>query len=231
MSDNYVYIYLDPRCSGDYKYDSYQFSHKPIYVGIGTSDRYLVHLRSSKLSNKSLFYNVINKILDLGMTPIILKIKENSSRPEVLEIEEKLIRMIGRRILKEGPLCNIAMGGIDSPMLDPVVAKRCSKSLKGRHLSEIHKEKVRSSMLNLVRSGTHVFVSRSKEIAILSAASRIGNKNRSKKYKITRYGKEEIIENLKEYSSNNCINYSSMKECLRRGSPMRNGILVEAING
>lgn len=44
----YLYIYLDPRKSGHYSYDSLaSFFYEPIYVGKGNGNRLVSHLKEA----------------------------------------------------------------------------------------------------------------------------------------------------------------------------------------
>lgn len=46
MSNHYLYIYLDPRKPGKFTYSKQvSFLFEPIYVGKGTGDRYLAHIK------------------------------------------------------------------------------------------------------------------------------------------------------------------------------------------
>jgi len=105
MEDNfYIYIYLDPRKSGQYNYGSYEFEYEPFYVGKGQGNRINVK-KSDHCENK------INKIKRLGFETIRIKLKENLEENYSFELEEELIKLIGKEILNEGPLTNIADGG------------------------------------------------------------------------------------------------------------------------
>jgi len=100
----YVYIYLDPRKLGQYKYNSYEFSYEPFYVGKGKENR-INDKKNDHCENK------INKIRSEGFKTIRTKIKKNLEEKDSFELEEELIKLIGREILKEGPLTNILDGG------------------------------------------------------------------------------------------------------------------------
>ena len=47
MNKYYIYIYLDPRKPGNYKYNNLCFNYEPIYIGKGKGYRYRGHLYSN----------------------------------------------------------------------------------------------------------------------------------------------------------------------------------------
>jgi hypothetical protein len=110
MNEFYVYAYLDPRKEGKFKYDDYEFDYEPFYIGKGKNSRILRHLNFN-IGNNGLKKNKIKKIIDIGMKPILIKIKENLSNSDALTLEEELINKIGRLIRKTGPLLNFTKGG------------------------------------------------------------------------------------------------------------------------
>ena len=79
----YVYVYLDSRFPGDYKYGDLTFNYKPFYVGKGKDNRYLDHLKvvenNRKLPYNAKRYEIIKDIINSGDKPIIFKIDENLS--------------------------------------------------------------------------------------------------------------------------------------------------------
>src|SRR5690606_3288521 len=99
-----IYIYLDPKKQGKYKYNKYKFLHEPIYVGKGKGKRayYYKHKNNNHLKNK---------LARMGQPPIILIIAKKLLENRAFELEKELISLIGRIDLKTGPLCNFTDGG------------------------------------------------------------------------------------------------------------------------
>jgi hypothetical protein len=112
-NDYYVYVYLDPRKFGEYKYGEYTFSNEPIYVGKGKNGRYKDHLQENQLNNNDniIKQRKLKKILKEGLTPIIIFVKNNLSEVEALTLEKDVILKIGKIINKNGPLTNLTDGG------------------------------------------------------------------------------------------------------------------------
>lgn len=109
MNRTYLYVYLDPRKSGNYCYSDVCFNYEPIYVGKGCGLRYFSHIRESTTWNipKNLKHKKINKIInDCGNLPFIV-ILTHGSEGGILALEEKYINEIGTVIKGTGPLCNI----------------------------------------------------------------------------------------------------------------------------
>jgi len=110
----YVYVYLDPRKPGKYKYGEYEFEYEPFYVGKGCGKRWRYHLNEAKNRNENNYkLNKIRKIInDCGIEPIIIKYKENLDENVSLNLEVDMVDKIGRIINNnEGPLVNITDGG------------------------------------------------------------------------------------------------------------------------
>jgi len=108
----YVYIYLDPRKPGNYEYDDYCFLYEPFYVGKGSGNRMFEHLGNYELSKNSFKSNKIKNILYSGHTPYIIKIIENIEDEDYsYNLEEKIIKTIGRISTNNGPLVNLKEGG------------------------------------------------------------------------------------------------------------------------
>ena len=149
INQHYVYIYLDPRKPGDYSYtvsatgEVFKFDYEPFYVGMGKGSRFIHHLaeskRNSKILRNPLKCNIINKIIrDTNSDPIILKVKEKISQEKSKQIEIILIKIIGRRHIKTGPLANLTEGGegTNGYKLSRKQRKHLSSIQKGRKQSE-----------------------------------------------------------------------------------------------
>lgn len=116
MNKFYVYVYLDTRFPGNYRYKNidYIFDYLPFYIGKGEGNRLKKHLSESynNRDENSHKCNVIRKIkLSTGDDPKIIKLHQNLSESESHEIETFYIQSIGRIDLKLGPLTNKTDGG------------------------------------------------------------------------------------------------------------------------
>lgn len=108
----YVYTYLDPRKLGKYVYGEYSFDYEPFYVGKGTGYRKNGHLKESSLKQNSHKNNKIKKIIkETNKEPIILELQSDMTEQEALNLEEKLVTLIGRFDLNKGPLTNLTNAG------------------------------------------------------------------------------------------------------------------------
>lgn len=116
---SFIYVYLDPRKTGEYKYGDYQFDNEPFYVGVSSGrtihDRKVRHLQYAKndkdITNNNYKKNIIKSILFDNLEPIILKYIDGMSLSESFLKEKDMILTIGNRYDKSGPLVNISKGG------------------------------------------------------------------------------------------------------------------------
>lgn len=107
MKNYYIYIYLDPRKPGIYKYPGIKFNYKPFYVGKGKNQRWQPKQHFYKYHN-----HVENKIKKIGIDNIIIMfVKGRFTNQTVLHCEVELISSIGRQDLNNGPLVNLTSGG------------------------------------------------------------------------------------------------------------------------
>lgn len=135
--DFYVYIYFDPRKFGSYSYDlDMSFIYEPFYVGKGTKFRLNSHLNKVKGGSNNIFNKFnsakIKKIINEDIEPFIFVYRDKLSEKEAFFLESELIKKIGRKDLKKGPLTNFTNGGEGS---------------SGRKLSEETKEKIRQKAI------------------------------------------------------------------------------------
>jgi DNA-binding transcriptional ArsR family regulator len=108
----YVYVYLDPRKEGRFRYGDYDFDYEPFYVGKGCGNRYLKHLTENEKDTANTFkFRVIEKIKSTNRLPIIIKVENELNEGEAYKIEAQLIRVIGRRCDNSGSLTNIVKDG------------------------------------------------------------------------------------------------------------------------
>jgi len=106
MNSFYIYIYLDPRKSGQYCYGDFCFLFEPIYVGKGKNERWKDIYHRTKY-----FKNILNKIKNSGLEHIVFKLYENLNEGQSFEKEIELIEEIGRKNIKTGFLVNETIGG------------------------------------------------------------------------------------------------------------------------
>lgn len=110
LSEFYVYVLLDPRMPGNFKYGRWTFKHEPFYVGKGCGHRIEAHFYPSSLKVRSYKANKIRKIIkETGEYPLQTVKKDGLTEDEAFALEIKLIAAIGRG--KEGPLTNATSGG------------------------------------------------------------------------------------------------------------------------
>ena len=143
----YVYAYLDLRKPGKYVYDNFTFDYEPFYVGKGKGDR-KVRMNGYNVFFKDKYSEILE---ETGVKPTSEILLGGLLESKAFEMEIMLINLIGRSILNEGPLTNIAQGGCGVAGQELSEEHKCklSASLKGRRpwntgrkLSEEHKSKI-----------------------------------------------------------------------------------------
>jgi len=104
----YVYAFLDSSKPGKYVYDDVVFDYEPFYIGKGCENR----IKNSLYDRESSFkVNKIKSMRNRCVEIISRFVYENLENLEALEYEKILIKKIGRRDMKEGPLVNQTAGG------------------------------------------------------------------------------------------------------------------------
>lgn len=94
MSEYYVYAYLNPLEEGIYSSSIVSFFAKPFYIGKGIGNRLYDHLKEARPTRKfknNHKLNTIRSIQKFGQNPIIIKISENLTEQQALNIELNLI--------------------------------------------------------------------------------------------------------------------------------------------
>jgi len=135
----YAYVYLDPRKPGQFEYhndkNSIVFDFEPFYVGEGKDYRLNSHLNRAKKCNYYIQgdykHNKIVKLLEMGLEPIIIKLKENLTKQQGLDYEEILTHLI-RLIEEGGPLTNLQHGGGKGYNKSKETKEKLSKAQKKR---------------------------------------------------------------------------------------------------
>jgi hypothetical protein len=173
---SFIYVYLDPRKSGDYKYGEYEFNHEPFYVGASSGktihDRKVRHLQYAKndkdITNNNYKKNIIKSILSDKLEPIILKYIDGMSISDAFFKEKDMILIIGNRYDKSGPLVNISKGGdggdnfTNNPRKEEIREKHrrnalgSNNNMYGLPLEEYpsHKAKLRGEHWNMGRTAS-----------------------------------------------------------------------------
>lgn len=123
----YVYVYFTPL-----KLRNGQ--PEPFYVGKGSGNRYLAHLKESFIRNDSnkLKVHILEKIKRAGLEPIIVKVFESTDEAAVKQVEMQLIAQYGRRDLGLGPLANLTDGGDGSAGAIQDIEARRKKSIASK---------------------------------------------------------------------------------------------------
>jgi hypothetical protein len=131
MMNSYVYTLVDPR------------NHLPFYVGKGSGERCNAHVVEAKyyVKRKSLKLNKIRKLMRLGMEPIVIKLEENVSDKQALDLECLLIaemRDLGFN------LTNMTDGGDGAQGYKHTeeYKQMMSQRFKGRIITEEHRQKM-----------------------------------------------------------------------------------------
>ena len=106
----YVYVLLDPRKPGEYRYEGldFTFAFAPFYVGKGTAYRWRAHYTKSINTTNVLKNNVIAKLNREGLKRTHVKVLETFDEVEAYAVEKHVINTIGRKIDNTGILTNIS---------------------------------------------------------------------------------------------------------------------------
>lgn len=145
----YIYAILDTRKPGVYKYGDYEFPFEPFYVGRGTKNRSQNHFSEKILEDGSYKSRLINKIhKETSSLPLVVKLYESITFEESCHLEIVVIKSIGRRNIKTGPLVNMNDGGRGAgknQIQSEETRRKRSKTLTGIKRSELTKKRISES--------------------------------------------------------------------------------------
>lgn len=117
LNDSHLYVLLDPRKPGKFKYGDLpeEFEFEPYYIGISRHESRRFYHLTCDLSYNNLKNNKIKKIIrEVGIDKaksLAIKLIDNLTRDQAKELEIKYISTIGRLNLGTGPLVNSTAGG------------------------------------------------------------------------------------------------------------------------
>jgi hypothetical protein len=177
-----IYVYLDPRKNGTFKYDDLIFYREPVYVGISydTDRRNKRHIYDLFDESKNKNFIKVNKFLkiknDTGEYPEMIIYKHGVNLEDALAIEKELILKIGRIQLRNGPLCNATDGGDGNfgSIVSEETREKMSLSHIGKKQSELTRELRSKSLKKYYSVNKRVLSEETKEkLRIL----RIGSKH------------------------------------------------------
>jgi hypothetical protein len=110
--EHYIYVYLDNRKPGEWKYKDITFTYQPFYVGKGKRLRMNNHLQPNCLNKNTIKNNIIKSVIkETNELPLHYKIFENLTFEESNNIEIEMIEYFGRINLNNGILSNMTDGG------------------------------------------------------------------------------------------------------------------------
>lgn len=273
MNNFYVYIYLDPRKSGQWQINNIQLTNEPFYVGKGKGRRAKSHLTMKSQHYKN---NIIKKLLSLGLEPIVLKIEENLTEQIALDLEDKIIREIGTispiEGVKSGPLTNLKLDGpiqIYSDDAKQKMSDAAKKRVRKPH-SEETKQKMRDAVANRspeekkrlaeitsrIHKGKKLSEEQCKKLSKIHSGKVISDEQKKKISdfqsgrvksaetceKLSNVQKKEweilkesehtsfIVHDLKQWCSDNFINYSTFYSTLKRNK-FHKGYKIISVSG
>jgi group I intron endonuclease len=151
MKKYYVYALLDTSKPGIYVYDDLVFDYEPFYIGKGTDNR---HYHSSFDRHNSFKKNKIKSLNKKNIKVLSIKVFEDLNEQESFNIETTIIKKIGRRDLKLGPLTNLTDGGDGRTniVVSEETKKKISKTKKSQNLHNKHTE-LTKTLLKKINQG------------------------------------------------------------------------------
>jgi hypothetical protein len=151
MNRFYVYALLDTSKPGIYMYGDLIFDYEPFYIGKGTDNR---DYHSAFDRHNSFKKNKIQSLKKKNIKIFSIKISENLNEKDSFDLEISLIKKIGRRDLKLGPLTNLTDGGDGRTniIVSEETKRKISESKKSQNLHNKHTESTKT-LLKKINQG------------------------------------------------------------------------------
>lgn len=139
MNKYYVYALLDTSKPGVFIYDDLIFDYEPFYIGKGTNNR---DYHSAFDRHNSFKRNKIKSLKKKNIEILSIKVFDNLNEQESFNIETSIIKKIGRRDLKLGPLTNLTDGGDGRTniIVSDETKRKISETNKSQNLHNKHTE-------------------------------------------------------------------------------------------
>jgi len=180
----YLYVYLDPRYPGRFIYEDIgiTFLFKPFYIGKGKRYRFKKHLKMTKMeaSFNTHKAGTIKSIQNCGynLLEYIIRVHFSTDENNIYDLEQRVIKTIGRHDIGLGPLTNQTDGGRGSfdkglhniSCRKPYLRKKITMSKEQKqHLSDI-----KSAAINQIDKTTLTVINTFKNPLV--AAQKLGIK-------------------------------------------------------
>jgi group I intron endonuclease len=151
MKKYYVYALLDTSKPGIYVYGDLVFYYEPFYIGKGTDNR---DYHSAFDRHNSFKKNKIKSLNKKNIKVLSIKVFEDLNEQDSFNIETSIIKKIGRRDLKLGPLTNLTDGGEGRTniIVSDETKNKISKTKKSQNLHSKHTESTKT-LLKQINQG------------------------------------------------------------------------------
>jgi len=145
MKKYYVYALLDTSKPGIYVYGDLVFYYEPFYIGKGTDNR---DYHSAFDRHNSFKKNKIKSLNKKNIKVLSIKVFEDLNEQDSFNIETSIIKKIGRRDLKLGPLTNLTDGGEGRTniIVSDETKNKISKTKKSQNLHNKHTESTKTHL-------------------------------------------------------------------------------------
>lgn len=218
----YVYVYLDQRNPGIWRFEDKIFEYKPFYIGKGTGDRDNVHVRPHMLRVNSFKSNMIKGIIsETNEIPIHYRVYENITQDEAIDLEKKMIASFGRRDNKTGILTNCTDGGEGANNF----SEQLKKTMGSTHAKIVYQYNLSGELIKKWDSVISAYEVTGIFNSSISSSARLGRtaggffwsyeylgeKTKSKKI-TTKETKYNIIQQIDIKTNNVIAEYTSAKE-------------------